>query len=263
MREEDDKMKIKERWVVTELKDEKNPDKVYYVSDIGRIMTKDLNRKEKWKVELDPAKSKVKNSKGIRSTLGGRLVSVRKLVYHSFNKIPLDERRTIVSKDGNLFNVRLDNLEDRSKRNRILDRIDLGCLECKDSFRWGLKNELWIEMDFYNSKSKYIKYYVSNQGRIGKRHTKKDKGIVIIIDNSEGNFTISPHGYVRVHLGGRQGSMFYVHRLVAGYFEGVPYTSYKHVHHKNSLRHDNRLENLMWVTPKEHRLIETGKIKID
>ena len=245
-------MKIKERWVVTELKDEKNPDKVYYVSDIGRIMTKDLSRKKKWRIEFDPAKSKATAKEGFKYYVQRRPVKVRKLVYHSFNKIPLDDRRTLVSKDGNIFNVRLDNLEDRSKKDRTYDKINLGCTEDKARIRWG-EDELWIEMGSINFKSPSKLYYISNKGRVG--FVDKEAGNIptIIRDYENGIGKLNTDGYFRLKVGGRG---FSIHRLVACYFYKVPYSSPLQVHHINGIKHDNRLENLMWVNDKEHRQIE-------
>ena len=253
LRKEDDKMKIKERWVVTELKDEKNPDKVYYVSDMGRIMTKDLSRKKKRRIEFDPAKSKATYVKeGYKYHVQRRPIKVRKLVYYSFNSIPLDERRTIVSKDGNVFNVRLDNLEDRSKINRIYDEINLGCIENRVRIRWG-RDELWIEMGSINFKSPSRLYYISNKGRVG--FIDKEAGNIptIIRDYENGIGTLSKDGYCRFRVSDRE---YYIHRLVACYFYRTPYSSPLQVHHINGIKHDNRLENLMWVNGEEHRQIE-------
>lgn len=244
-------MKIKERWVVTELKDEKNPDKVYYVSDIGRIMTKDLNRKKKRRIEFDPAKSKAKVD-GYKYHVQRRPIKVRKLVYYSFNKIPLDEVRTIVSKDGNIFNVRLDNLEDRSKRNRTYDKINLGCTEDRARIRWG-EDELWIEMGSINFKSPSKLYYISNRGRVGLVDKEAGNIPTIVRDYENGIGKLNTDGYFRLKVGGRE---FSIHRLVACYFYKVPYSSPLQVHHINGIKHDNRLENLMWVNDKEHRQIE-------
>lgn len=245
-------MKIKENWVVTELKDEKNPDKIYYVSDIGRIMTKDLNRKKKRRIEFDPAKSKAK-VEGYKYHVQRRPIMVRKLVYYSFNNIPLDEVRTIVSKDGNIFNVRLDNLEDRSKKDRTYDKINLGCIENRVRIRWGLKNELWIEMGSINFKSPSRLYYISNRGRVG--FVDKEAGNIPTItrDHETGIGKLDRKGYNSISLNNKR---YYIHRLVACYFYKVPYSSPLQVHHINGIKHDNRLENLMWVTAREHGGIE-------
>ena len=252
MREEDDKMKIKENWVVTELKDEKNPDKVYYVSDIGRIMTKDLNRKKKRRIEFDPARSKSAHKSGFKYYVQRKPIKVRKLVYYSFNKIPLDELRTIVSRDGNIFNVRLDNLEDRSKRNRTYDKINLGCTEDRARIRWG-EDELWIEMGSINFKSPSKLYYISNRGRVGVVDKEAGNIPTIIRDYENGIGSLNRKGYFMLSVGGKP---YPIHRLVACYFYKVPYSSPLQVHHINGIKHDNRLENLMWVNDKEHRQIE-------
>lgn len=245
-------MKIKERWVVTELKDEKNPDKVYYVSDMGRIMTKDLSRKKKRRIEFDPAKSKAKDDRGYKYHVQRRPIKVRKLVYYSFNKIPLDEVRSIVSKDGNIFNVRLDNLEDRSKRNRIYDEINLGCIENRVRIRWD-EDELWIEMGSINFKTPSKIYYISNKGRVGVVDKEAGNIPTIIRDYENGIGSLNKQGYFKLYVGGKN---FSIHRLVACYFYRVPYSSPLQVHHINGIKHDNRLENLMWVTAREHGGIE-------
>lgn len=245
-------MKIKENWVVTELKDEKNPDKIYYVSDIGRIMTKDLSRKKKRRIEFDPAKSKATAKEGFKYYVQRRPIKVRKLVYYSFNKIPLDELRTIVSKDGNIFNVRLDNLEDRSKRNRTYDKINLGCIEDIARIRWG-EDELWIEMGSINFKSPSKLYYISNRGRVGVVDKEAGNIPTIVRDYENGIGSLNRQGYFILSVGGKP---YPIHRLVACYFYKVPYNSPLQVHHINGIKHDNRLENLMWVNDKEHRQIE-------
>lgn len=62
------------------------------------------------------------------------------------------------------------------------------------------------------------------------------------------------HGYARIYI--RQDSTqkrkdLYIHRLVAQYFVENPF-NYKYVDHKNCIRHDNRAENLEWVSAKEN-----------
>ena len=61
------------------------------------------------------------------------------------------------------------------------------------------------------------------------------------------------HGYCVVDLGERRDNRraSYVHRLVADAFISNP-DNKEEVNHINSVRHDNRVENLEWVTPSEN-----------
>lgn len=58
------------------------------------------------------------------------------------------------------------------------------------------------------------------------------------------------NGYRRVCLGA--GNDAYVHRLVALTFLGTPPDG-AHADHINGIRHDNRLENIQWLSPQENR----------
>lgn len=59
-------------------------------------------------------------------------------------------------------------------------------------------------------------------------------------------------GYRRVTLSkGNKQERFMIHKLVAAAFLENPY-NLPHLHHKNHTTHDNRMENLEWVTPKQN-----------
>ena len=92
----------------------------------------------------------------------------------------------------------------------------------------------------------YPAYEISNFGRV--RHNGK------ILKGSVNN-----HGYVMIHLGGRGGKDFQVHRLVALAF--VPNDDPEHktqCNHINEKTTDNRAVNLNWMTPKENTNWGTG-----
>ena len=87
------------------------------------------------------------------------------------------------------------------------------------------------------------KYEVSDQGRV--KSLVKDR-------------YLSPnrmnHGYTCVHLytnGKQTRKVFTIHKLVATLFIENPRNA-REVNHKNFIRHDNRIENLEWVTRKEN-----------
>lgn len=81
---------------------------------------------------------------------------------------------------------------------------------------------------------------VSNMGRVEDRR----KRIKIPLPDSDGYCTININR-----------KTFKVHIIVCKMFRGEPPTSvHTQVHHVNSIRHDNRIENLIWTTPSENSL---------
>lgn len=110
-----------------------------------------------------------------------------------------------------------------------------------------LKEE-WRPIDGYEGR-----YEVSDLGRI--------RSLTTMVETRPGVFRVnkgrihSPcqrQGYPIVSLrGGLKMPNHYVHRLVAGAF--IPNPENKpHINHINSVRNDNRVENLEWCTPAEN-----------
>lgn len=73
---------------------------------------------------------------------------------------------------------------------------------------------------------------------------------------------VQKSGYVAVYLKSTRGEtcIRMVHRIVAIAFLPKP-KGKDHVDHINTIRHDNRAENLRWVTPKENMNNPQTKLK--
>lgn len=106
--------------------------------------------------------------------------------------------------------------------------------------RINTETEIWATIP------EFPKYQISNMGRVkslGNGKTRKEK----LMKASR-----QTNGYerIRIHLNGTEKS-FYIHRLVAQAFIPNPYNN-PVVNHKNSIRDDNRFENLEWCTYSEN-----------
>lgn len=99
--------------------------------------------------------------------------------------------------------------------------------------------EIWKDIIGYEGL-----YQVSNLGRVKSMARNKD-GKVMRPDKIRS-------GYMRATLQrDKDRKRFLVHRLVATAFIGCPDESMD-INHKNSIKDDNRIENLEWVTRKEN-----------
>lgn len=88
-------------------------------------------------------------------------------------------------------------------------------------------------------------YQISTMGRIKVTRNGDERILVGVLDKSTGyrRFSLYKDGKVK---------RAYVHRLVAESF--IPNVENKpEIDHINTIRHDNRVENLRWVTRKENR----------
>lgn len=244
---------MEEKWIITELVNTDYPNRKYYVSDLGRV--KSIENGEEV-IRFDPANSSSTERKGYKVHIQRRPIRVRRLVYHSFNKIPLEDRIPLESKDGNIFNVRLDNIRDKSNKSRMQQdsKIDLGCKEVRVKFKIGCKDdripcdyEYWVEIDLINEHQPSKVYYISDMGRIASYD--KDTGNYKIEVDTYNQKRKASRGY---YLWGLNKVIYSIHRLVASYFHHTPITSGLMVHHKNGIKTDNRACNLEWVDPLEH-----------
>lgn len=111
-----------------------------------------------------------------------------------------------------------------------------------------MEEEIWVDICGYEGL-----YQVSNQGRVRsldreicKNNNVKQfsKSFILKFEKSKG------YNYVHLFKNGVRKRMA-VHRLVAEAF--IPNTESKpFIDHINTIRDDNRVENLHWVTPKEN-----------
>ena len=102
---------------------------------------------------------------------------------------------------------------------------------------------IWLPIEDYPG------YEVSDDGAVRSNKYSEIRELVCRLNSK---------GYARVNLckDGKYRSRF-IHRLVLSAFTGANHLHLQ-VHHRNFIKHDNRKENLQWVTSKEHKLYSHG-----
>jgi NUMOD4 motif-containing protein/HNH endonuclease len=113
--------------------------------------------------------------------------------------------------------------------------------------------EEWRPIDGYDS------YEVSNLGRVRslvRSRTMLRNGVTVCVRYPAKILKLHLHsnGYLSVHLypGGRR---CLVNRLVCAAFNGPPLTPDHHADHENTIRDDNRANNLRWLSPEANRAL--------
>jgi hypothetical protein len=107
------------------------------------------------------------------------------------------------------------------------------------------------DLQGYKQIKDFEDYYINTEGRI---YNKKRKEFKVVTGTNAGGYRI-----VILRNGNNEKISMYVHRLVALTFLDNP-NNYETINHINHIKHDNRLENLEWVTMKENNYKKKGSI---
>lgn len=159
-----------------------------------------------------------------------------------------------LQKDGRLYNKKLNKYIKRHKNSYrmitskgVSKEISLKKLYklvynndyCEDDIK-NLDNEVWKKIEGTKN------YYISTYGRIKSYYGIKARLLKPFINNT---------GYERVDIitenGQRRTKL--IHRLVAAAFLPMPKNLDYQLHHKNFDNLCNKLSNLEWLSPDEHR----------
>jgi hypothetical protein len=127
-----------------------------------------------------------------------------------------------------------------------ISKVVTGKNETAGGFKWEYEQEYTVERDIKEGKPIYgnTKYCIFKDGTV---YNTVRKTPVKPIQNKAG------YCYVTICTDGNKQNC-YVHRLVAEHFIENKDSKKTQVNHINKIRHDNRIENLEWVTQTENMI---------
>jgi hypothetical protein len=108
------------------------------------------------------------------------------------------------------------------------------------------QDEIWKPVYIKDEKTQYE---VSNKGRA--RNAEKDKMLNPLLNISNGYYRYD----IRRNKGDKS-NLILAHRLVLSSFSPIENPEEYTVHHKDGIKTNNRLENLQWLTLRDHTLLE-------
>ena len=153
--------------------------------------------------------------------------------------------------DGNViatFNSITEAGESIGKTRHAVNKVCIGKNKTAGGFKWKYEDEEhnYKEIDITQAKQvyDYDNYYVFSDGQI---FNKQRKSYLKPIKNASG------YCYVTFSRNNVKKNC-YIQRIVAEHWIENNDIEKTQVNHKNKIRHDNRVENLEWVTPSENIL---------
>lgn len=158
------------------------------------------------------------------------------IILESFNSIK-EAATEIVSKSNGKYTS-------EDSMGKHISAVCLGKRATAGGYIWKFENNnREIPTDFTNFKPfpKNDNYLISDEGKIFSKRANK---LLVQKENDAGYLSI------KIPIDGKN-TDFYVHRLVAEIFIPNP-DNKKYVNHKNSIKTDNKVLNLEWVTNQEN-----------